>query len=130
MPQLQPLLDLQKQTGLHQVTLNMHTTEIHSIHMPEQSDVSVDSSPPMFSAHYVAQFLAALRNPMSIKLDAIVQADQAFIARQGWIMLLQGIRCLHPHEFRFLRNRHELADSERWQFVARRPIATGLSCSV
>ena len=125
LPQLQPLLDLQKQTGRHQTKLNTQTTEGHSLHMAEQSDASVDSSPPMFSAHYVGQFLKALRSPLNVKLDEIVQADRAFFARQGWFLLVQGVLSLVLVLVLF-RQRHQLADSERWRFVARRPIAAGL----
>jgi len=128
-PQLQPLLDLQKQIGLHQITLDTLTTEGHSLHMAEQSDASVDSSPPMFSAHYVGQFLKALRSPLNVKLDQIVQADRAFLARQGWILLLQGVLSLILM-FAVFRHRHQLADSERWRFVAHRPIATGIFVSL
>jgi potassium efflux system protein len=125
LPQLQPLLDLQKQTGRHQISLDTQTTEGHSFHMDEQSDASVDSSPPMFSAHYVGKFLKALRSPMNVKLDEIVQADRAFFARQGWILLVQGVLSLVLVLVLF-RQRHQLAGSERWRFVARRPIAAGL----
>jgi small-conductance mechanosensitive channel len=128
-PQLQPLLDLQKQIGLRQITLDTQTTEGHSLHMAEQSDAWVDSSPPMFSAPYVGQFLKALRSPLNVKLDQIVQADRAFLARQGWILLLQGVLSLILM-FAVFRHRHQLADSERWRFVARRPIATGIFVSL
>ena len=93
--------------------------------MAEQSDASVDSSPPMFSAHYVGQFLKALRSPLNVKLDQIVQADRAFFARQGGILLVQGVLSLVLVLVLF-RHRHQLAGSERWRFVARRPIAAGL----
>ena len=129
LPQLQPLLDLQKQTGIHQITLNAHTTEIHSIHRPEQSDTSVDSSPPIFSAHYVGKFLKALRSPLNVKLDEMLKTERAFLARQGWILLLQGVVSLLLM-FAIFHHRHQLAGSERWRFVARRPIATGLFVSL
>ncbi|MGV7228562.1 MAG: hypothetical protein ACQ9IQ_07865, partial [Nitrospirales bacterium] len=63
LPQLQPLLALQKHIGRHQTRLKTQTTEVHSVYTPAQSDASVDSSPPMFSAHYVGQFLKALGSP-------------------------------------------------------------------
>ncbi len=129
LPQLQPLLALQKQIGIHQISLDTHTTEGHSLHMAEQSDATVDVSPPMFSAHYVGQFLKALRSPLNVKLDQIVQADRAFFARQGWILLVQGVLFLVLVLVLF-RQRHQLAGSERWRFVARRPIAAGLFVSV
>jgi len=128
-PQLQPLLDLQKQIGLHQITLDTHTTEGHSLHMATQSDVSVDSSPPMFSAAYVGQFLKALRSPLNVKLDQMVQANQAFLVRQGVILLSQGVFFL-VLVLALFRHRHQLAGSERWRFVARRPIAAGFFVSL
>jgi small-conductance mechanosensitive channel len=129
LPQLQPLLDLQKQTGLRQISLDTHITEIHRIHMPEQSDDSGDSSPPMFAAHYVGQFLKALRSPLNVTLDQIVQADRAFVVRQGVILLSQGVFFL-VLMFAFFRYRHQLKGSERWRCLARRPIATGIFVSL
>jgi small-conductance mechanosensitive channel len=128
-PQLQPLLDLQKQTGIRRITLDTHTTEIRSFHMPEQSDASVDSSPPMFSAHYAGQFLKALRSPLNVTLDQIVQADRDFFVRQGVLLPSQGVFFL-VLVFFFFRHRHQLAGSERWRLVARRPIAAGLFISL
>jgi len=126
LPQLQPLLALQKHTGRHQTRLKTQTTEVHSVYTPTQSGATtVDSSPPMFSSAYVSQFRAALRSPLNVKLDQMVQADRAFFTRQGWILLTQGVLSLVLVLVLF-RQRHQLASSERWQFVARRPIAAGL----
>jgi len=126
LPQLQPLLALQKQTGRHQIKLKTQTAEGHSAHRPEQSGAAtVHSSPPMFSSAYVAQFRAALGSPLNAKLDQIVQADRDFFTRQGWILLTQGVLSL-VLVFVLFRQRPQLADSERWRFVARRPIAAGI----
>jgi small-conductance mechanosensitive channel len=126
LPKLQPLLTLQKQTGRHQTRLKKLTSEIHSAYTPAQKGPTiVDSSPHMFSSAYVSQFLVALRSPLNVKLDQMVQAEQAFFTRQGWILLTQGVFSL-VLIFVLFRQRSQLADSERWRFVARRPIAAGL----
>ncbi|GJL70517.1 MAG: hypothetical protein NPIRA06_31520 [Nitrospirales bacterium] len=126
LPKLQPLLTLQKETGRHQIKLKTQTIEVRSIHMPAQSGATTgDSSPPMFSSAYVSQLRAALRSPLNVKLDQMVRADLAFFTRQGWILLTQVVLSLVLVLVLF-RQRPQLADSERWQFVARRPIAAGL----
>ena len=42
----------------------------------------------------MGQFLKALGSPLNVKLDEIIQADRAFFARQGWILLVQGVLSL------------------------------------
>jgi small-conductance mechanosensitive channel len=122
---LQPLLALQKQAAILQTKLNMLNTEVDSVSAPAQSEATVDVSPPMFSAHYVVQFLAALRSPLNAKLDQMVQDDRTFFAEQGWILFLQVVASL-VLVLAVFRNRHQLAGSERWRFLAKRPIAAGL----
>jgi len=123
--QLQPLLALQKQAGTLQTELNMLITEADSISSSTQSDATVARSPPMFSSAYVSQFRAGLRSPLNVELDRMVQADRIFLARQGWILLLQVVFSL-VLVLAFFRHRHQLAGSERWRFLAQRPIAAGL----
>ena len=126
LPKLRPLLTLQKQTGRHQTRLKKLTTELHSASIPTKSGATpIDSSPHMLSAAYVLQFQEALHSPLNVKLDQMLQAERAFFTRQGWILLAQGVLCL-VLVFVLFRQRPQLADSERWRFVARRPIAAGL----
>jgi len=123
--QIRPLLAMQEQAGTLQTKLNLLTTEIGSIRVPAQSDILVDGSPPMFSSAYVSQFRAGLRNPLNAKLDQMVQADRAFLARQGWMLPLLGLLSL-VLVLAVFRHRHQVAGSERWRFLAQRPIAAGL----
>jgi len=123
--QIQPLLALQEQAGTLQSKLNMLTTEVGSIGVPAQSGTMVDGSPPMFSSAYVSQFRAGLRSPLNAKLDQMVQADRAFLARQGWMLPLLGLLSL-VLILAVFRHRHQVAGSERWRFLAQRPIAAGL----
>ena len=83
----------------------------------------------MFSAAYGSQFRAGLRRPLNAQLDQIVRAARVFLARQGWLVLLQGVLAL-VLVLAIFRQRHELAGSESWRFVAQLPIAVGLFVSL
>jgi hypothetical protein len=48
----------------------------------------------MFSAQYVSQLAAVLRTGTQTGLIQISWPGQAFFARQGWIVVLQGVLSL------------------------------------
>lgn len=128
--QIRPLLVLQEQAGGLQSTHKTLAAAVNRLSTPVvRRDAVLDVSPPMFSAAYVSQVQAGLRQPLNAALDQIVQRTKAFLTRQGWLVLLQGILALVLVLLLF-RHRQQLADSERWRSVAQRPIATGLFTSV
>jgi hypothetical protein len=127
--QIQPFLALQEQAGAQQSTHKMLAVAVNRLITPVRSDAMMDTSPPMFSAAYVAQVQTGLRRPLTVPLDQIVQRVKAFLSRQGWLVLLQGVLAL-ALVLLLVRHRQQLADSERWRFVARRPIAAGLFVSL
>ena len=89
----------------------------------------VDVSPPMFSAQYVSQLAAALRDGVQNGLAQVSWPGKAFFTRQGWIIILQGVISL-VLALVFFRHRHQLEQVEHWRFVAKRPIAAGLLVGV
>ena len=83
----------------------------------------------MFSAHYFAQLAAALRTGVHTGLVQIAWPDKSFLARQGWLMVLQGVLSLML-ALVFVHYRPQLEHVEHWRFIARRPIAAGLLVGV
>jgi potassium-dependent mechanosensitive channel len=79
----------------------------------------------MFSAQYFSQLATALREGVHTGLVRVSWPERSFLARQGWIIILQGALSL-VLAFVFFRHRQQLAEVEHWRFVAKRPIAAGL----
>jgi potassium efflux system protein len=127
--QLKPLLTLQEQVGTLQSRINTLTAEVEGLLSLTQGDVVVDVPPPMFSSHYVAQLEAAIRAGVQTGLVQIAWPEQTFFARQGWIVILQGVLSL-VLALVFVRHRQQLEQVEHWRFVATRPITAGLFVGV
>ncbi|HEY5868450.1 MAG TPA: mechanosensitive ion channel domain-containing protein [Candidatus Tectomicrobia bacterium] len=83
----------------------------------------------MFSAPYLAQVAAAFRTGVHTGLVQLSWPDKSFLARQGWIMVLQGGLALLL-ALVLVRHRPQLEHVEHWRFVAKRPMATGLLVGV
>jgi hypothetical protein len=83
----------------------------------------------MFSAHYIAQLAVALRTRVRTGLVQIAWPDTSFLARQGWLMVLQGVLSLML-ALVFVRYRPQREHVEHWRFVATRPMAAGLLVGV
>jgi hypothetical protein len=90
-----------------------------------QNSALVTAVPPMLSFRYVSQFGPELGYGIRRGIDEITWPSRQFFIRQGWVMLLQGALSLGLILIVF-RYRPRLTRSERWQFVAKRPIALGL----
>src|SRR5262245_58590904 len=83
----------------------------------------------MFSAQYFAQLAAARRTGVHTGLVQLSWPDKSFLARQGWLVVLQGVLALML-ALVFVRYRPQLEQVEHWRFVAKRPIAAGLLVGV
>jgi hypothetical protein len=126
---LRPLLALQEQTGTLHTRINTLTAEVEGLIALSQGGTLADASPVMFSAYYFAQLAAALRTGVHTDLVQLSWPDTSFFARQGWIMVLQGVLALLL-ALVFVRHRLQLEHIEHWRFVAKRPIAAGLLVGV
>src|SRR4029453_3702675 len=87
---LNPLLATQKKAGTLHTRINTLTAEVGGLIALSQGGTLADASPAMFSAHYFAQLAAALRTSVRTGLVQISWPDKSFLARQGWLMVLQG----------------------------------------
>lgn len=123
--QLEPLLALQEQAGTLQIRINTLTDEIEGFISLTRGGVLSDTSPAMFSAQYFSQLAPALRESVHTGLGQIMWPAKAFVARQVWIAILQGVLSLLL-ALVFVRHRQQLEQVEHWRFVAKRPIAAGL----
>jgi small-conductance mechanosensitive channel len=127
--QLSPLLAIQEHAGTLQIRITTLTTEVGGLIALSQGGTVADASPAMFSAPYVAQLAGALRTGIHTGLVQIAWPDTSFLARQGWLMVLQGVLSLLL-AFVLVHYRPQLEHVERWQFIARRPLATALLVGV
>ena len=127
--QLKPLLALQEQVGTLQTRINTLTAEVESLRALSLGGVLADASPAMFSAQYVSQLATALRAGVQTGLVQVSWPGPAFVAQQGWIVVLQGVLSL-VLALVFVRHRQQLAQEEHWQFIAKRPIAAGILVGV
>ena len=92
--QLRPLLAIQEQAGTLQTRITMLTAEVEGLLVLTPGGILANASPAMFSAPYFAQLAAALSTGVHTGLGQIAWPDKAFFARQGWIMVLQGVLAL------------------------------------
>jgi potassium efflux system protein len=127
--QLKPLLALQEQAGSLQTRINTLTAEVEGLISLSRGGVLVNVSLPMFSAQYVSQLAAALRDGVQNGLAQVSWPGKAFFARQGWIVVLQGVLSL-VLALVFWRHRRQLEQVEHWRFIAKQPIAAGLLVGV
>lgn len=127
--QLGPLLAIQEQAGTLQTMITTLSAEVEGLLALSSGSILADASPAMFSAPYFAQLAAALRTGAHTGLVQIAWPDKSFFARQGWIMVLQGVLALML-ALVFVHYRPQLEQVEHWRFIAKRPIAAGLLVGV
>jgi hypothetical protein len=119
----------QEQAGTLQTRINTLTAEVGGLIALTPGGTLADASPAMFSAQYFSQLAAALRTSVRTGLVQIAWPEKSFLARQGWLMVLQGVLSLML-ALVFVRYRPQLEHVEHWRFVAKRPIAAGLLVGV
>jgi small-conductance mechanosensitive channel len=120
------LLALQERAGTLQVRVRRLLSEAEGL---SKEEALVGAFPPLLSTAYGSQLAAALRGGARTRLVRISWPEAGFLARQGWIIALQGILSLGLALI-FVRKRRQLEQIEQWRFVARRPIATGVLMGV
>ncbi len=123
--QLKPLLAIQERAGTLQTRINSLTAEVEGLISLSQGGVLVDASPSMFSARYSSQLAPALRAGVQTRLAQVSWPGKAFFAREGWILVLQGVLSL-ALVLIFFRCRQQLEQVDHWRFLAKRPVAAGL----
>jgi potassium efflux system protein len=123
--QLEPLLALQEQVGTLRTRFNTLTAEVDGLLPSSPSGVLADASPAMFSARYVSQLATAVEAGVPVSLVQISWPARLFLAREGWVVVLQGVLSLLLG-VALVRHRRRLEAIEHWRFVAARPFSAGL----
>jgi small-conductance mechanosensitive channel len=127
--ELDPLLTVQERAGNIQARIISLAAEIDGLILARGESVLLESSPPMLSSRYFAQFGSELWLGVKSGFAEVSLPGGRFFTRQGWIVLLQGLLTL-ALIIVIYRNRQVLKDSKHWRFVAERPFSAGLFLGV
>ena len=125
LPQLEAMLSVQEKGGHIQAKIDAIDAELGRLILGARHVVMFDKSPPMFSPRYFSQFSSELSLAVQNGLDEISWPGSRFFAQQGWVVLLQGFISLFVI-IAVYRKRETLKGSERWRFLAARPLFAGL----
>jgi len=126
LPQLGVMLTVQEKAGDIQAEIHALAAELDGQLAEERRGTLLNTAPPMFSSQYFSQFRSGdLWYAIEKGADGISWPDERFLARQGWILLIQGFITVFMI-VTFYRNRRALGESERWRFLIARPLSAGL----
>jgi small-conductance mechanosensitive channel len=126
LPQLDAMLKAQDKVGRMNSKLKVVEAELDGLIEEERRGAVLTDSAPMFSLKFFSQFRTGeLWAPVQKGLSAISWPGSRFFARQGWIVLLQGLISLFVIIAAY-RNRALLKQSKRWRFLTARPFSAGL----
>jgi small-conductance mechanosensitive channel len=126
LPQLGVLLTVQEKASDIQAEIHALAAELDSQLAEERRGTLLNTAPPMYSSEYFSQFRTGdLWYAIEKGGDGISWPDERFLARQGWILLIQGFITVFMI-VTFYRNRRALSESERWRFLIARPLSAGL----
>jgi potassium efflux system protein len=125
---LEPLLAAEIKGGDLQARAYSLVSEMNALILDRQGVVSTESSPPMLSSRYFAQFALGLGHELRQGIRAVTFPDRQFFARQGWVILLQVLLAVALAAV-LLRSRSSLEESEQFSSLAKRPFALGVAVS-
>ena len=123
--QLQPLLAVLKKAWDIEAKVNDLSVEVDNLIMGKRRVLLPDANPPMFSWNYLSQLRNQAWYELRGGMRAIAWPEMEFFGRQGWLFVLQVLLFLAVMAIIF-RHRRGLAASERWGFLAQRPVAAGI----
>ncbi len=119
------LLALQQETGTIQSGLYSLRQEVDNLLLAMRGELWSKSADSMFSTDYYSQFDARLWGELRKGFDTLSWPGRKFLQKQGWLLILQILLSLAV-TLNIRRSRSLLEQDERWQFIARRPIAAGI----
>jgi small-conductance mechanosensitive channel len=123
---LEAILKVQEKAGNINGKINALVAELNSLIAEEKRNALLNESPPLFSSQYFFQFKSGeLWHVVKKNLNEITWPGNRFFAQQGWIVLIQVFLSLFVI-IAVYRNREMLKESNRWRFLALRPIAAGI----
>jgi small-conductance mechanosensitive channel len=122
---LKSLIALQQSTGELQSGLHSLALEVDNILSAMRGEIWRKSDYSMFSSEYYYQFGAGQWEGLREGLSKVSWPGRKFLQKQGWLLVLQFFLSLGL-TLAILRNRSFLDKDERWQFIAKRPLAAGI----
>ena len=122
---LQPLLGLLQKSGSVDGTINRLVVELDGLTEARRQALLVDESVPLFSWTYLSQLKNLTWFELQRGIQTIAWPRPEFYKNQGWILVFQILAALVVILIIF-RYRNRFKESERWRFLAQRPIAAGL----
>jgi len=122
---LKSLLALQQETGNIQSGLYSLRLEVDNLLLAMRGELWSKSAYSMFSPNYYSQFGAGLWEELRKGFDTLSWPGRKFLQKQGWLLILQILLSLAV-TVNIRRSRSLLEQDERWQFIARRPLAAGI----
>lgn len=125
---LEPLLVAQQKAENLRYQIYQLTVDVDTLILVVRGDVLQKTTPIIFSAGYFWN----LRRSWLYELDrslSISWPDKQFFVDEAWVILLQIILSLLIAAA-IIRNRRQPQGNQKWQFVAKRPYATGLTFSI
>lgn len=123
--ELQPLLEFLKKSGQIDTRVSRFLAEIDVLISARRKAFQPSETAPMFSWTYFSQLQRLTNLEMERGVRAISWPKPEFYQTQGWIIALQILTALVV-TLLILRHRSRLQATERWRFLAERPVATGL----
>jgi potassium efflux system protein len=127
--QLQPLLAFLQKSGRVDGTINRLIAELDGLTQARRRALLVDKTAPMFSWTYVSQLKHLTWFEINKGVQTIAWPKVEFYKNQGWLLVLQILIALVVI-FMIFRHRDQLMESERWRFLAERPLAAGLALGI
>jgi small-conductance mechanosensitive channel len=122
---LKSLLALQQETGNIQSGLYSLRLEGDNLLLAMRGELWSKSADSMLSTDYYSQFGAGLWGELRKGFDNLSWPGRKFFQKQGWLLILQILLSLAV-TVNIRRSRSLLEQDERWQFIARRPLAAGI----
>jgi small-conductance mechanosensitive channel len=119
---LKSLLAVVQETENLQSRLNALKLETDNVLLAIRGKLWRKSADSMFSADYYSQFGTGLWGELQKGLDNLSWPGKKFLQQQGWLVSLQILLSVFL-AVGILRRRRVLEQDERWQFLARRPLA-------
>jgi small-conductance mechanosensitive channel len=105
-------------------TINRLIAELDGLTEARRRALLVDESVPLFSWTYLSQLKDLTWFEVERGVQTISWPKREYFRNQGWILVLQILTLLVVIVMIF-RYREQLLESNRWQFLARRPLAAG-----
>jgi potassium efflux system protein len=126
---LKLLLEAQRQAGEIQAEISSLRTDVDGLIQTVRGNVFRKSDPSMLTGEYYDQFGPELWRELHRGISLVSWPGQDFVSRHGWPVFLQLVLTLIL-ALSIHRHRPFLERSERWRFLAGRPIAAGLFVAV